>query len=778
MRKSQKRWALLGSVLGLTLCLGICNFSVLTANAGVELKQPTVDKFDDGRVSDYWVSENAEITLDQGVAPALRLEEAAEGAGLITLDEVIATSTCIELEIASLDFSNGGWLAFMLGTNSTTPILNWTELLNSGKYITLSYHGGYGWMMRTYANVDGVPKAYNLVDQAGQEINLAIQKEGDVSTEDESYYLVDLPRNGGKLENIKLRMYLDDEGNYSFSYTDAAQTTEKVVAKTQTKKYEPYTTGHLGFCVMQGSSRISGKVANLKSYINGQNTPTTEFRFNEENIGSDYLMDGGSSASSIAFVREGKLKLETNGTQTSYAIHKSSATFDPSVIGSVISENISMEETLYFDEFQNGAEFDLNFGLTKASTLLLKTTNTYALRITKEAEKTYFDVVKYTSDDGEYSTAVGKTEVNFASVCTISLTIDGDGKAIVVVGDETKTFTDVEFEKNRIYFANILNGNASVRIDDYRMNNVIYSKPTNKDLVADFTNDDINVKEWYLPWWGGNYEGRYDGVFANNEELMFKNVNTNAGITTMPQYSNFELKFDITDVQRAGVDEGNTSTDIRVMYGIQDYKEYFNILYIVDERPMFTLRPNTNPELTDYSILHIEGERAGTLPAKYNVFSPKAEGTIFNVKLSMTDGLIEACIKLSSETEYYTIFSIQTSGSVTGHIRISGYGDGENGDGACSNFCIDNLSVKNTDKDANNTADYGYKSNSDWIKWVGFEYVDTWKDDELLPVNQESEGSQSGCGSVVSSMSSAGVLLASYGLVALLKKKGGDKDEE
>jgi hypothetical protein len=189
---------------------------------------------------------------------------------------------------------------------------------------------------------------------------------------------------------------------------------------------------------------------------------------------------------------------------------------------------------------------------------------------------------------------------------------------------------------------------------------------------------------------------------------------------------------------------------------------------------MFTLRPSSDGTQTDYSILNIEYERAGTLPEKYNVFSAKSEGLIFNIKLTMTDGLIEAGIKLSTETEYYTIFSIQTSSSITGHIRISGYGDGTYGDGACSNFTIDNVSVKNTDQNAKNTANYGYESNSAWIQWDGYEYEDTWKDDELLPIYQE-EASDGGCSSVMSGIAGIGALLIAGGLRIFLKK---DKKEE
>jgi hypothetical protein len=766
---------MLSCALGISICLGLGQATLFTASAGGELKQPVVDLFDSGVMSDYWMAENTEIALDEGVAPALRLTNAAEGAGLVTLNEITATSARVELDVESLDFSAGGWLAFMLGTKSVTPILNWTELLGSGRYITLSYHGGYGWMFRTYTTVDGESKTYHFFNAAGENISLATRLGDDANKEDATYHLVDLPRNGGKLENISLSMSLDASGNFSFGYKmlDEDRSAEKIVAKTATDKYEGYTAGHLGFCVMQGSNKISGKVADLRTYVNNNETPATAFRFTENDIGRDYLMDFGAGADSISFVREGKMRMQANGGEA-YAIHKTSATFDTNIVNSVIAKNIAVEQTVYLDSFQDGDEFCLNFGLSKVSAMQIKEEGSYAVRITSQQGKKYFDVIRYASNPEEYTSVTNQQELLSADVCHMLLEIDGNGSALLKMDSQEVAFTITEFPKNRIYFANLLYGDAAIRVDNYRMTNAIYSRPTNKDLFAEFTNNDINIKEWYLPDWGGNLEERYDGVYAKNDELVFRNVNSNAGITTIPQFSNFELKFDIMDVQRAGVDEGMPSTDIRVLYGIQGYKDPFNILYIAHERPMFTLRPSSDGTQTDYSILNIEYERAGTLPEKYNVFSAKSEGLIFNIKLTMTDGLIEAGIKLSTETEYYTIFSIQTSSSITGHIRITGYGDGTYGDGACSNFTIDNVSVKNTDQSAKNTANYGYESNSAWIQWDGYEYEDTWKDDELLPIYQE-EASDGGCSSVMSGTTCIGVLLIAGGLRIFFKK---DKKEE
>ncbi len=782
MKMGRKKLATACLTLGVACCaFGFASAAVITASAGFELKEPTKDAFDDGRISDFWVTDNAEIVLQEGTAPALQFTDAAEGAGLVTLNEVSADSICMELDFDGLNFSNGGWLGLMFGTKSTQPILDWAEFGRGDKYITLSYHPSLGWMFRTYYNVDGSPKVYHFVDENGKDTCLAtyLTEQGSTpSAGDESYYLIDLPSNGGVLKGITISVKLDKDGNFVFSYRNANEeaNADKILAKSKDVPFEGYKQGHLGFCVMQGGSRINGNVNDFRTYVNGSTEANTKFRFEQENFGSDYLMDPGASVDSVAFVRSGKMRLNAKGGET-YAVHKTAASFDTNVVNSVVAKNIEVSEMVYLEDFDDDDAFFFHFGLEKASNMAIGTSGTYAVKVSSESGMKYFQVIRYTSDDGDYVNVTENTAVSNTDMYVLTLKIDGDGCGCVTFGDQTQTLSNLTFGKNRVFFANALQGTAIVSIDSYSMTNAIYSKPDNKDLFADFTDDDINIKEWYLPSWGGNLEERYDGVYAKNNQLVFKNVNSNAGITTKAQFSNYDLSFDITDVQRAGVDDGATSTDIRVMYGIQGYKDGFNTLYIAEERPMFTLRPSDDGKTTNYSILHIEGEKAGTLPGKYNIFAAESEGLIFNVRLTMTDGLISAYVKLSTETEWYEIFSIQTSGSITGHIRISGYGDGVLGDGACSNFCIDNLSVKNTDKSPNNTADYGYESNKAWIAWDGFEYEDTWNDDDLLPIYQEE--AQKGCSSSMNGVTTVlGAALLIGAAFVFVKDKKGEKNEK
>ena len=44
--------------------------------------------------------------------------------------------------------------------------------------------------------------------------------------------------------------------------------------------------------------------------------------------------------------------------------------------------------------------------------------------------------------------------------------------------------------------------------------------------------------------------------------------------------------------------------------------------------------------------------------------------------------------------------------------------------------------------------DTGYSSNKDWVSWDGFDYTDTWKEEDLLPIKEAEE--KKGCSQNIS----------------------------
>lgn len=718
------------TVLAMLLAAG--SIAPITARAGLETGETYANSFDFGALDGVWVSENAVVEADAGQQKGLRFVNASEGAGIVTQEEISANKIRMEIDVEHMDLSTGGWLGFLLGTKDAPTIMNWSNLAD-GKHIMLSYINGVWHLCTQTKNSDGTYVGYNLVDANGSAI------QSGTSSDSRHYYkLAGLPGNRGVLSNVTLIVTLDNQGNFTFSMREFGNTAETLLAQTKDKKLDPYTTGRLGVCVMQGSKGISGKLTNVKTYVNGNTKATTEFRFNQDDIGSDYLMDFSVNTSSMTYDALGKLKMTATAKKVAYAINKTPVQIDSNVVNYALAKNILVEQDLYLTDFREGAVFSLCFGLGNSYDTEIGAKDSYALKIMKKSGQNVFSVVKYTEDNASKSTAViGQTA--FEQVdgkVPILIAIDGNGSLEVTVGNQSKKAANqLSFAKNKMYFGYELRGTAVVKIDAFSIHNALYSKPSNKDLMADFTDNDINVNEWYLPTWGGNLEERYDGVYAENNELVFKNVNSNAGITTKAQFSNFELTFDITDIQRDEKNGIRPSSDIRIMYGISGYTDGFNILYYQELRPIISFRSSDSG--TGYSILHVDKELAGTLPEQYDMFSEASKGKVFSVKLTMMDGLLTLYLKTFDEKNFTKIAETQTAGALTGSIRISGYGDGTLGDGTCSNFRIDNLSVKNTDKEPNNTNDYGYKSNKAWITWDGYEYVDTWDNDDLLPIEAQ-----------------------------------------
>ncbi len=748
-RKSVKLFAAV--VCAALMLAGVISASSVKANAGLEPSKAYETQFNDGPVSGgAWEYSGATVVTDEGETVGMRVENAGEGTGLMTNRDIVADKVTLEVDIEYLEL-NGGWLAFILGLDKTeAPILDW-NVFGGGQYILLQNVGG-NWYLVTQAP----DKGYDLVDGDDRPI-----KDGDDAVS-RRYNRLSALGNGATLENLTLSLSLDTDGNLMFTTRAAGQSKddETVLAKTGGTRYEPYSAGRVGLCVMQGSRGVNAKFGDVKVFSGDKSEPETRFRFGGENVSSDYILDVGNNPNSLSFAAKGKLALTATDGADAYAVCKTPVYFDENVKDYSV-KNISVSHKLFIgDGFDGSDAFYVYFGLINPYDTEIATDGTYALKIAPSG----FSLVSY-GDGGETEIAQSAAYESNSDHLDVSLSLDGDGTLSASVGETVAVAPEKhELLRRRTYTGFGLVGNAQVKVDDLTVINALYSRPNNKDLGADFDNGELNVREWYLPAWGGNIDDRYDGVFAENGELRFKDVNSNASITTIPQFSNFELKFDITDIKREGY---VGSPFIGIMYGLESYKTGFNVAYIAEKRPFISFRPDNGG--TNYSILNTENEISARLPSKYNMFSPAMDGKVFTVRLSVTDGLVKLCLKASGESDFTEIARIKESGSITGHIRINGYGDGAKDE--CSNFSIDNLSVKNTDKNPLNKNDYGYLSNKDWITWGGFEYVDTWKSEDLLPI--ASGNGKKGCSASVgiSGGISAVVLLSAAAFMAVRRKK-------
>ncbi|MBQ4269848.1 MAG: hypothetical protein IJB97_09410, partial [Clostridia bacterium] len=491
MRKIAKKAFSLLAVLGLSFAIGAPTFQFFSASAGMEQTTTFESAYDNGALkSGEWEAnyqtdgENnllagAIVEADAGKKPGLRITDGYEGAGLVTQAETDgAKSVRIEADVEYLQVQSGGWVAFLLGTHDAPTIMNWSKI-NSGDYVLLSNINNVWYLNTQTKDKDGNFKNYGLVNAAGE----SIQNDGDGS----HFYRLDLP-NKDTLENVTLSLQLNDQGNLSFTIREIgqAQSAERILAKTASTPYEAYEDGRLGFCVMQSSfGGVNGKLNDFRTYTDGEER--TKFRFNEENVSADYLLDPSTKPNSLSFDAEGKLKLKATASDRAYAINKSYVRQDEYVVDGSLGKNIVLSQNLYFTEFSENNVFSLHLGLSNLYDTEIGAENTYALRL----KKSTFSFVKYTADG---FTAL-KENIPYAyegEFCAVTVSIDGDGETKIVVGDASETVEDVKFSRpKKSYFAYELTGDGTVKIDETAVKNTSYSRPYNKDLFADVKDDDI-----------------------------------------------------------------------------------------------------------------------------------------------------------------------------------------------------------------------------------------------------------------------------------------------
>ena len=352
---------------------GIATVSATTANAGLEPSKAYETQFDDGPISGgAWEYSGAAVAADEGEKAGLRVENAGEGAGIMTNRDIAADKVTLEIDVEYLSL-NGGWIAFMSGVNRTdAPILDWNIFFGGG-YVLLQNVGGDWYLVTQVTN-----KGYDLVDGNGQPI-----KNGDDEVSRRYNKLAALGKDSA-LENLTLSMSLDKSGNLVFAKRGIGETADEnvVLAKTDGTKYEPYAAGRAGFCVMQGSNPVNAKFGNVKVFADDKNTPETEFRFDSDVISSDYILDVGNNPNSLTFASKGKLEFTATAGADSYAVCKTPVYFDESVKNYSV-KNIDIAHKLYLGgDFDGSDSFLVYFGLTNPYDTEIATDGTYALKIT------------------------------------------------------------------------------------------------------------------------------------------------------------------------------------------------------------------------------------------------------------------------------------------------------------------------------------------------------------------------------------------------------------
>lgn len=265
--------------------------------------------------------------------------------------------------------------------------------------------------------------------------------------------------------------------------------------------------------------------------------------------------------------------------------------------------------------------------------------------------------------------------------------------------------------------------------------------PSTINVAENFDGNAFNVNAIYSYAYI-NYE---DDCYLKpvNGVLEFKNVST-AFVSTMYVYSNYELAFDITDIQRvAEYDEDyNVVKPISNKIGVSLYSEDYNI--VTNKGISLEFCPENSSNVSEASgtkaVILKDGEPLYevSLSDKFNLWNKDFTGKVFNVKIILTDGEVTLFIKSSEETGYEKALTYDFGNASQGYIKIYASGTSKamavksdlSEDSVC-NFSIDNLSVKNDDYDNSANIYIDYKSSAVRSS-VNYEYTDKWDKGDLL----------------------------------------------
>lgn len=234
-------------------------------------------------------------------------------------------------------------------------------------------------------------------------------------------------------------------------------------------------------------------------------------------------------------------------------------------------------------------------------------------------------------------------------------------------------------------------GNCGAQISGLQVVFHNYDRPENFDYVETFEKGAYNDELFTTAYYGSarTPAGMNVEDYGGSKVLMYRNTGR-CYFGTKKQYSNFELTFDIPYISRETKkdDDGNivlTPCDtFCISFG--DVAEDF-------DGWQFT----TSTELVHFTLNTVWGYNHK--PEKFRVpysemgFSDTNTNEGFSVKMRMVDGNFTLSLKKLGDTEFKEIASAYYENFRTGYIKFWSTGN--------SNIAIDNVSLKNLDKNPN-----------------------------------------------------------------------------
>ena len=383
-----------------------------------------------------------------------------------------------------------------------------------------------------------------------------------------------------------------------------------------------------------------------------------------------------------------------------------------------IEEIFSAEYTIKIDDIptEAGNRFAVAFGMNDMEDKLGSTGST-EIYFVKSGSILKAGVSRY-SEDGEVKIAEPESFdcLSFGTKFTLGVSLASDKVMNIVQG-----FTAIG--QNGICTAEV----SSVKIKAYRY----FNAETPLEITENFDNGHYNRNAFFTRSTMEESGGYSGGCYVENGALKFDVLSS--FISTVYRYSNFELTFDLTDVQREDIldDNGNILTPavgnswFGISFGAEENRGQFDnhmrnatvlTMHVKDSNlRMWTPYPD-NTELLSYPEAYKTPEM--------DILNKDNAGKIYNYKISMKDGKFTASYKLSTEENYPAVPLVNYDLGYTpyGSVSIISY--------VATGYTIDNIRILNTDY-APHAVTVTYEKNG--MQQTGdYKYTDGWSNADLL----------------------------------------------
>ena len=435
------------------------------------------------------------------------------------------------------------------------------------------------------------------------------------------------------------------------------------------------------------------------------------------------------------------------------------STGDTRVVSKVRFENLkefgftecyTFEFVLRFTSVSDGAAFLITFGMDRPTSEIGAAPAT-SIAITREGDALFCGLLAHGSLDTVLAEPVAFSDNALGKDLTLTGTVGTDG-TIRLAANGTQIADGTAGFATAGYFGFGQTGNTVTEITRAEMTASEYARPENTEAFVDFSGNEYNANEWYAQGMSGYFKP--SSLAVQDEKLVFENV-AEASFSTLHSYSNFELTFDVPDLQRTalfqeqtgelvkpvsswiGVSMGAQAKDGGSADGIAGATVFYLDRDLSDDRKSAV---KTRGVLMSYNTVLTIVE----LPAEHHFWDEDLaeQNGCMQLKFRMEDGVLTVWGKWESEEEYYQILQYDLSYTPLGLVQIWGMGHNETGgasilegggnplDIMTGNFSIDNVKLTNLDAQKN-VITVDFKTNIR-EKPADYNYVDRWSDEDLL----------------------------------------------